>query len=721
MPGVVDFVTAADIPEGGVNYWMGPWAAMLDPQGAKLDTDKVFFTIGDTVPFIGAQLGLIVADTWAHARAAAKKVEQSYAQIAQPVATVEQAKQQGHVASIAHLGGTPVPEAAQQRLRLCHEMPEFSTERAEPAEGSKSLQGTFVTLAQNHMHLETKSATVIPSEGKLDIYCSGQYRDLECSSVGMVLNMPRNTINAHNIRIGGGFGAKCFWAMPTLCAVAVAANKLNRAIRLQNERSDDMAMNGPRNPFTYHYEASYDPSTGKLDTLNGTCECEVGWIPGVGAIIAGSGVSEIDNCFKWNSISLAPNIVLTNKPQHTFVRAPGTMQAACASAAIIDHVARSLGKDTDQVWHDNLYQVGDVTPAKVTIGSSTYNWTVPALWEQIVKDSNYEQRKKDVEAYNAANKWTKKGIAIATSKWNMAGISFYNTGTSIAIYGDGTVHIGCTGVEMGQGLNTKAILVAANIFGISETMISAEGSDTFTFANAGMTGGSGTSESQVASLIKAATVLKERLKPFTDKYPWVQAINMAAQAGISTNVTDWWSGTAAQAGGMPVPAYATYGVAVTEVMLDVLTGEVRCERADVLLDIGNQMDAAVDFGQAQGAFVMLLGYLFSEQMIWDKDAKQLNLGTWEYKIPTAYDIPIEFNMALLKNTPNPTPIAKSSKAVAEPVMSLISSPYLAVKNAIYAARKEVGHGDSWYQLDLPLTVEAVRTAVDVPANQMVVP
>merc|ERR1711908_139547 len=118
------------------------------------------------------------------------------------------------------------------------------------------------------------------------------------------------------------------------------------------------------------------------------------------------------------------------------------------------------------------------------------------------------------------------------------------------------------------------------------------------------------------------------------------------------------------------------------------------------------MDAAVDFGQVQGAFVMVLGYLFTEQMTWEKDtARQLNLGTWEYKIPTVYDIPVVFNTALLKNTPNPNAIAKGSKAVAEPAMSLIGSPYLAVKNAIYAAREEVGNGTDWFQLNVPINVE----------------
>lgn len=168
------------------------------------------------------------------------------------------------------------------------------------------------------------------------------------------------------------------------------------------------------------------------------------------------------------------------------------------------------------------------------------------------------------------------------------------------------------------------------------------------------------------------------------------------------------------------PPYNVYGACVSEVLVDVLTGEVCVEKVDILMDLGNQLNAAVDVGQVQGGFVMALGYLFSEEQQVGADGQRLHLGSWEYKVPTAYDIPIEFNVSLLKNTPNPNGV-KSSKAVAEPVMHLVASPYLAVKNAIYAARTELGRKDEWFQLNTPISPEVVCSKIGVPLDKMSMP
>ena len=149
------------------------------------------------------------------------------------------------------------------------------------------------------------------------------------------------------------------------------------------------------------------------------------------------------------------------------------------------------------------------------------------------------------------------------------------------------------------------------------------------------------------------------------------------------------------------------------VLSDVMANsprQVRIERVDVLMDLGTQLDAAIDIGQLQGGFTIALGYLLTEELKVDPAGTQLNLGSWEYKIPSAYDIPVEYNVSLLKNSPNPNGV-KGSKASAEPAMCLIPSVYLAVKNAVYAAREEVGNGADWFQLNHPLSVENVRAAI----------
>merc|ERR1711953_397544 len=164
--------------------------------------------------------------------------------------------------------------------------------------------------------------------------------------------------------------------------------------------------------------------------------------------------------------------------------------------------------------------------------------------------------------------------------------------------------------------------------------------------------------------------------------------------------------------------YTVCGASCCEVRIDVLTGDWRVDKIDVVIDLGNQMNAAVDIGQTQGAIVLALSYLFAENVMFDENNVLLTAGTWEYKPFTAYDIPVEMNVNLLKDSPNPAAIAYGSKAVAEAPMGLVNSAYLALKNAIYAARVEVGHPDEWLQLDVPAPVQQIGLAIDVPVTEL---
>lgn len=195
---------------------------------------------------------------------------------------------------------------------------------------------------------------------------------------------------------------------------------------------------------------------------------------------------------------------------------------------------------------------------------------------------------------------------------------------------------------------------------------------------------------------------------------WVKAVK-AAKAEFKSLVAIGWNRGQwdKKKEGTNISTYCVYGACVSEVLLDVLTGDLRIERVDLMMDLGNQLDAAVDIGQIQGGFVQALGYLFTEKMEWNADGQNMNLGTWEYKIPSAYDIPVEFNVSLLEGSPNPNGV-KGSKAVAEPVMHLVGSPYLAVKNAIYAARETLygeEEGCQWFPMNVPLGIQEIRKCI----------
>jgi len=404
------------------------------------------------------------------------------------------------------------------------------------------------------------------------------------------------------------------------------------------------------------------------------------------------------------------------------MRAPPTMQAALAGDVVLEHVARALGKDLDDIMQLNFYKEGDVTAQGDLLGSDTCNYTVPQLWRQIQQDAKYAERKQAVETFNANNRWTKKGIAITTSKWQGTANGYQNS-AHVSIYDDGTVQVASGGVEIGQGLNTKVAMAAANVFGIPLEKVNVGQGDTAILPNNGTTGGSGTSEACAQAALYACQELLTKLQPYLDDAggDFAMAVAAAKAAGENLVAIGWTVGEWDKRDeSKNASTYLVYGACVSEVLLDVLTGDVRLEKVDVVMDLGNQLDAAVDIGQVQGGFVQALGYLFTEKMAWKEDGQNLNLGTWEYKVPSAYDIPLEFNVALLKDSPNPNGV-KESKAVAEPAMHLIGSPYLAVKNAIYAARQEVGLGSDWFMLNSPICNQEVRAAIGVPQDQMLLP
>jgi len=706
MPGVKDFIAASAIP--GQNCWAGDFS---QAPGTDLDREKIFFEVNDKIPYVGAQLGLIVAETWAQACAGAKAVTQSYASAAPPVVSMADAARRGLTVSPAQLeltqrNGTI---ARMHRGAVLAESEEASPpgQRTSPL----SVQGTLSTQAQIHFPLETHSTCAVPIDGdSMQIYVSGQCRDLEQSAVSLAIGVPRSRVNVVNSRVGGAYGGKILGQLASCCAVAVAAHKLRRPIRFQNERRADMQSAGARNAIDFVYDATFNVD-GKIDHCDLSMNSDAGWISANCGLFMTMGASEADSVFNWTGgFVTIQKALLTNKPAVAAMRAPGSMQSALFSGAVIEHIARAVGKDVEDVMELNFYQEGDTSciTSSIVFGWYNFNYTLPKLWSQMKVAAQFDQRKAAVVAFNKQNKWIKKGISMAPAKLNMRSYS-YLMGAHLTAYPDGTVHVSTGGVEMGQGLHTKVALVVAKTLGIPVDKVTAEGGDTRVCGNNAMTAGSGTSESCCNAAIEAAKELKLRLdEQLSMGISWVDALQAAVAQGMSLETEGWFDGIAFEPKN---PIYAAYGVAVSEIMLDVMTGETRLDRVDLLMDLGTQLNAAVDMGQVQGGFVMTLGYLFTEETMWDKHGTQLFAGTWHYKVPTAYDIPVTFNVSLLKDSPNPNSIALNSKAVAEPAMSLVLSPYLAVKNAIYAAREEFGLGNDWFQLDVPVSPEAITTAI----------
>jgi len=659
-----------------------------------------------------------VADTWAHARQAAKCVVQKYEQMGRPVVELEEGERLGRTPSLSDLASAKREDGSVGRRSLPYPQTfgRVSHGTAANAKDAKHVEGSFRWGHQYHFYMETQAVVVTPLDGdRCDVHVSTQDPDFTSQVLAHTLSIPEKEINVKCIRAGGGFGGKARRHMPLTCAVAVAAWHLKQQVRGQMERSDDMEMNSGREEFDVDYSVAFD-SNGKVDSMDMLVHFGPGWYVGDLAGDMEMGIQMADDCYHYNSFKTSSIVTRTDIPHGTYCRGPGVQNACVAAQVVMEHIARSLGKPTEEVMALNFYKEGQSTPFGDVIGRDGYNFTVPLLWEELQKKADFEARKVAVGDYNNKNRWTKKGIAISPVKYVILR-QMYPVGALVCVHSDGSVVVSTGGCEIGQGLNTKVALCAAETLGLPVERISVAPVETQRLPNGAVTGGSATSECYCDAVILACEEIRDRLKVYTDKkMAWNDAITQANADAVGLIASSWtrYRKTA------NTDTYATYGAAVSEVLVDILTGEVRVERVDIVMDLGTQLDAAVDIGQLQGGFMMALGYLLTEEMRWDDSGKQIFLGTWDYKIPTAYDIPIEFNVSLLKDSPNPVGV-KGSKACAEPVMPLIASTLLAAKEALYAARKDAGLGEGWFPVELPLTPQRVQAATGRRMDHLVVP
>lgn len=428
-------------------------------------------------------------------------------------------------------------------------------------------------------------------------------------------------------------------------------------------------------------------------------------------------ISWSDNTFFCPSFKSNGVGYVTHTPHRTSQRAPAVLQSITSINVVCEHVANSLGLEFEDVMELNFYKVGQKTPWGDVIGSSTFNWTMPQIWTKLKTDAQFADRKKAVDHFNLIeSRWRKRGIAMVPVKYGI-GLNFYKSIAIANIYADGTVLISHGACELGQGLNTKVAQAAAFVLGIDIGLIRIADTETSKAPNNTGTGGSAASECTAKATAMACQEVLTRLADYRKdpKTSWQDAVGAAIGAGVCLSAEGWYANTDQN------NSYATFGAAMSEVEIDVLTGEWEIRRVDILMDLGYQLNAAIDIGQLEGGFIMALGYFFTEQHLFSPAGEQLTIGTWEYKIPSYSDVPQEFNVQILNPAvQNPNGVF-GSKASAEPPLSLAASAYFAVKKAIYAARQELGLGTDFVPLAIPCTVEEIRKACAVPDSALSLP
>jgi xanthine dehydrogenase/oxidase len=678
MPGVKAFFCAKDLkPENNTT----------EP---SLPDEEVFAST--RVSYYGQNIGIIVADSQIHADNSAQKVKVSYTDIQPPILTVEDA-------------------IAKNSFFKEEEGPVTTGDLQKGFDESQHIiEGKVSNGSQAHFYLESQTCFCIPEEGgTFKIIASTQWPKMIQESVARTVGLQSSQVTVEVRRLGGGFGGKVSRNVIPYCAAAFASSVLGAPVRMVMNIKTNMEMIGKRHPFTCKYKVGFSDE-GRMKALEMHLFCNKGAALDWGGAPITIAFQNIDNCYKVDNFYVDAKTCKTNLPPNTSTRAPGWVQAIFFMEHIVEHIATYLNITPDVVKRSNFYQSGDITPTKQHLVA----FTIPKLWEDIQISADYQNRLATVQEHNRNNRWTKRGMSLVPVKFGVLWSHGW-FGTLVNIYSDGTIAISTGGIEMGQGLNTKVTQAAAMALGVPMDLITVHVASTLTQPNVTATQGSIGSELSVKATLEACKILKQRLEPIRnriDNPTWKRVIQEAYNSGVYLQASSWTNPPPSPNGHSQ---YNTHGVACVEVEVDVLTGEIQIIRADIHFDCGISMNPAIDIGQIEGGFVMGLGMHLTEEIIYNPDGVLLTSSTWEYKPPLSKDIPIEFNVRLLKNATNENCVL-SAKAVGEPPITMSCAGLFAVQHAIAEARCEIKKS-GYFELDSPATVDKIQRTCEVDVSQ----
>ena len=702
---VVTVLTASDIP-------------------GKNDASPVF---GDdpifaeqVVAYHGQVIFAVVAKSAKAARMATAKARITYADLP-AILTIEDALEQNHLLEPPYVLGDETVETAL-------------------ADAPFRLSGSIRIGGQEHFYLEGQAAYAMPGEsGDITLSVSSQHPTEVQHKVAHALALPFHAVTVDVRRMGGGFGGKESQSnLPSIIA-ALAAHKTGCAAKLVYDRDEDMRVTGKRHDMLITYDVGYD-DTGRIMAMDVHQALRCGMSYDLSQAIAERAVLHAHNCYAINHVRVTSRLCRTHTPSNTAFRGFGGPQGMLAMERVIEEVATALHLDPVVVRQRNYFadwtdpKQDQCTPYQMPVRDGIIN----ALTDQLLNTSDYFQRRQAIEDFNQSSTMFKRGIGFAPV---MFGISFNKTilnqaGALIHIYTDGSVHLNHGGTEMGQGLYTKTRQICAHAFGIPDDMVKMTATSTGKVPNTSATAASSGTDLNGMATKRAADTLKNRMAAYLstvyqttpdqvqfgsgqvcigdERISFAEAASLCWQGRVSLSSTGFYATPDIhwdrQKGcGKPF-YYFAYGAAVSEVAIDMLTGENRVNRVDILHDVGQSINPAIDLGQIEGGFIQGMGWLMMEELIYDDKGRLMTHAPSTYKIPACSDRPDEMHIHLFESDGNRSDTIHKSKAVGEPPFMLAMSVYGAVNHAL-------SHLGSFPCLDTPMTAEHIlMTATQIKAS-----
>lgn len=696
--GVVAVITADDIP-GHVDV------------GPVFPGDLLFAS--ETVEFNGQALFAVAASSHELACKAATLAKIEYQELP-PILSVEQAHE------------------AKSYVRPSHTQKRGDSSNA-IANAAHRLKGSLSIGGQEHFYLEGQVSTAEPTEdGGMIIYSSSQHPTEVQKLVAEVLSIPFNLVTVDIRRMGGGFGGKETQAAPWACVAALLAHHTQKPVKLRLGRADDMLLTGKRHPFETNYDVGFDQEgliNGIEIEVSGTC----GISPDLSDAIVDRAMFHADNAYYLDQATITGHRCKTNTVSNTAFRGFGGPQGMLVIEGAMDDIARYLNKDPLEVRKLNLYQ-------KQQRNITHYHQTVEhnnllEIIEKLELSSDYAKRRRQISEFNKYNPIVKKGIALTPVKF---GISFTvqhlnQAGALVHIYTDGSIHLNHGGTEMGQGLFVKVAQIVAQEFSVDVRTVNVSSTRTDKVPNTSPTAASSGTDINGKAAQNAAQIIKTRLLNFASEHfkvdvasiefldgqvsvgeqtlSFAELVQLAYMNRVSLSSTGFYKTPKIHydretASGRPFFYFAN-GAAVSEVMIDTLTGEYKVSRVDILHDVGTSLNPDIDLGQIEGGFIQGMGWLTTEELCWDNTGRMQTTGPATYKIPAVSDTPEIFNVALLADEPNREPTIYHSKAVGEPPLMLAISVWSALRDAVAS----ISDYTISPKLNTPATPERVLNAV----------
>ncbi len=696
-PGVVAVFTSKDVPgRNDVSPSLGD-----EPMLA-----------GDEISFHSQPVFVVAATTRRAARIAARlgaiEVEQEWASVS--------------IADALSTGETVLPDYA---FRRGH--PEPAIDGA-----ARRLAGEIEIGGQEHFYLEGQIALAVPGEGEaMFVHSSTQHPSEVQHIVARVLGLADHQVTIECRRMGGGFGGKESQASHWAALAAFAARLTGKPCKLRLDRDEDFALTGKRHDFLSRYRVGYD-ERGLIEGITFEHLARCGYSADLSLGVVDRTMFHSDNAYYLPHVEIGSKRLKTNTVSNTAFRGFGGPQGVLAIEQVIDAIAHERGLDPLDVRKANFYRDGSsVTPYGMEVFDRA---TLLPLVEALEASSDYRARRIAIAEHNARSPILKRGLALTPVKF---GISFTlkhlnQAGALVHVYSDGSVMLNHGGTEMGQGLYTKVAQIVADEFGLPLERVAITATRTDKVPNTGPTAASSGSDLNGMAAREAARTIRLRMAEeaarrldvavsairFEDglvhggdetmtfaelaRFCVLERVSLSATGYYRTPGITW---DRAEKTGRPF-FYFAYGAACSEVVIDTMTGEMKLLAVDILHDCGASLNPALDIGQIEGGFVQGLGWLTTEELVFDNEGRLRTHAPSTYKIPVASDVPAHFHVELW-DEPNREDAIYRSKAVGEPPVMLAISAFMAIADAIHA----LAPGNP-VQLRAPATPEAILDAID---------